>query len=414
MIDSSYLTPPGDGANDVGRLLGMGDSMDLRQRSSLVELDRALHRLWGLGRNFVLGWAPSGRDLLLLVVPHYGIADYALLHDAEVDAGHDFLARLLSGSRCYTATQLERAARLLGTEPIRLELRHPFNGSESESRIVDDLVRRYGVSYSASRAVALFDIVGFSLLSPFEQMTQLNSLSYSLNSAHSKMLEGRMHIDFSRSGTGDGFYVWNRATDDDADLHLYHFMHLVLADNAIARRKAHGRTVPLLRAGFHVGSCYEFYHAEGLNPTLYTDIVGQVTIELARIVENALPGQILVAEFLTSTGEAPAASTPGPVDAVGFVDRAQHNLSQLNGLELSGDAIESIKCYLTGRARADGSFSIRKLAIHDKHGLTRNAFNAKVNIYRRAAEPILLGIEDRQLRSIRPRPLPTDNRAADH
>jgi len=245
-------------------------------------------------------------------------------------------------------------------------------------------------------------------------MTQLNSLSYSLNSAHSKMLEGRMRIDFARSGTGDGFYVWNRAGGDDADLHLYHFMHLVLADNAIARGKAHGRTVPLLRAGFHVGSCYEFCHAEGLNPTRYTDIVGQVTIELARIVENALPGQILVAEFLTSAADRPPRHEPDTVDAVSFVDRAQHNLSQLNGLELSGDAIESIECYLTGRARADGSFSIRKLAIHDKHGLTRNAFNAKVNIYRRAAEPILLGIEDRQLRSIRPRGAGPGNRAADH
>lgn len=414
MVDSSYLTPPGAGADGVAHLLGLDESMDLRQRGNLLELDRALHRLWGLGRNFVLGWAPADRDLLLLVVPHYGIADYALLHDAEFDAGHDFLARLLSGSRGYTVTQLERAAKLLGTEPVRLRLRQPLAGSEQELRVVDDLVRRYGVSYSASRAVALFDIVGFSLLSPFEQMTQLNSLSYSLNSAHSKMLEGRMHIDFARSGTGDGFYVWNRAAGEDADLHLYHFMHLVLADNAIARRKAHGRTVPLLRAGFHVGSCYEFYHAEGLNPTLYTDIVGQVTIELARIVENALPGQILVAEFLTATADMPKVSTPEAVDAVGFVDRAQHNLSQLNGLELSGDAIESIKCYLTGRARADGSFSIRKLAIHDKHGLTRNAFNAKVNIYRRAAEPILLGIEDRQLRGLRVGRPPAEHRPTDH
>ena len=54
--------------------------------------------------------------------------------------------------------------------------------------------------------------------------------------------------------------------------------------------------------------------------------------------------------------------------------------------------------YLTGQARPDGSFTIRRLAISDKHGLTRGAFNAKVNIYRRAAEPILLGIEDRHLR----------------
>ena len=68
------------------------------------------------------------------------------------------------------------------------------------------------------------------------------------------------------------------------------------------------------------------------------------------------------------------------------------------GLELAGDAIESIKCYLTGRAQADGTFTIRKLSINDKHGLTRNVFNAKINIYRCSGEPILLGIEDRLLR----------------
>ena len=261
-------------------------------------------------------------------------------------------------------------------------------------------MRRYSVSYAAGRAVALFDIVGFGLLSPFEQMTQLNSLSHSLNSAHSKMLDSAMHIDFARSSTGDGFYIWNREVGSSANTHLYHFMNLVLADNAIARSKAQGRTVPALRAAFHVGSCYEFFHAEGLNPTLYTDLVGEVTIDLARMVERAMPGQVMVGEF----AGCPTAPLPGqadgvPMDSIDFVEQAQANLAQLNGLELSGDAIESIKCYLTGEAREDGTFTVRRLAVKDKHGLTRFAYNAKINIYRRAADPILLGIEDRQLRA---------------
>ena len=44
------------------------------------------------------------------------------------------------------------------------------------------------------------------------------------------------------------------------------------------------------------------------------------------------------------------------------------------------------------------ALTIRKLAIHDKHGITRSVFNAKINIYRSTGEPILLGIEDRMLR----------------
>ena len=260
------------------------------------------------------------------------------------------------------------------------------------------MVQRYGVTYVPSRAVALFDIVGFSLLRPFEQMTQLNSLTHSLNSAYSKMIGQHVAVNFARSGTGDGFYIWNRDLGADANISLYHLMHLVLADNAIARRKAVGRTVPLLRAAFHLGSCYELHHAEGLNPTLYTQIVGDVTIELARLIEQAMPGQVLVGDFHAELSSATElACDESRLDALSFMDRAQHHLSRLNGLELAGEAVEAIKCYLTGRARADGSFTVRKLTINDKHGLTHCAFNAKINIYRRSADPILLGIEDKLL-----------------
>ncbi len=59
--------------------------------------------------------------------------------------------------------------------------------------------------------------------------------------------------------------------------------------------------------------------------------------------------------------------------------------------------MSAIKCYLTGERLESGDFNIRKLNIRDKHGLSRTAYNAKVNIYRETADPILLGIEDRKL-----------------
>jgi len=40
---------------------------------------------------------------------------------------------------------------------------------------------------------------------------------------------------------------------------------------------------------------------------------------------------------------------------------------------------------------------VRRITINDKHGMARRVYNAKVNIYRANAEPILLGIEDRSL-----------------
>lgn len=382
------------------------DTLSLAERSNVVELDRKLHAQWELGRNFILGWAPQDTGIELLSVPHYRVADYALADRYGADGpahetgNHDaanFVMELLARKRQLTDRQMQYASQLLQVEPTYIELRQPLSASGAEIRIIEKLVTRYGVSFVPNRAVALFDIVGFSLLSPFEQMTQLNSLSYSLNSAHSKMLNRELNVNFARSSTGDGFYIWNRDLGVTSNVNLYHLMHLVLADNAIARGKAHGRTVPLLRAAFHVGSCYEFHQAEGLNPTVFSDIVGDVTIELARMIDRALPGQVLVGEFnAILPGVKP--DTRVELDSVEFIEHAQENLSQLNGLVLSGEAIESIKCYLTGRQSGDGEFSIRKLSIEDKHGLQHHVFNAKINIYRNHAEPILLGIEDKMLR----------------
>ncbi|MEO8444349.1 MAG: hypothetical protein ABI567_05010 [Gammaproteobacteria bacterium] len=385
-------------------------TLDLRQRSNLLELDRQLHAHWDLGQNLVLAWAPTRAGLLLLVVPHYAVASYgapdAPVHEHVETPAHHFIMQLLSGCRQFSPRQMSNATRLLSVESTPVTLRQPLAGTPEETAAIERLVKRYSVTYVRNRAVSLFDIVGFGLLSPFEQMAQLNSLSCSLNAAHSRLLARRMLVNFSRSSTGDGFYIWNRDVGLEANTNLYHFMHLVLADNAIARQKARGHGVPLLRTSFHVGSCYEFNHADGLNPTIYCDLVGDVTIELARMIEHALPGQILVGEFCVPMA---SVGVDGAVDfdAIGFMDQAQGSLARLNGLELSGEAVESIKCYLTGEACADGTFSIRKLAIQDKHGLRRNAYNAKVNIHRRGAEPILLGIEDRLLRADVPRAVTT-------
>ena len=382
-------------------LAGLASQMDLRQRSNLVFLEKCLHEQWGLGQNLILCWCPYVDGILMLVVPHYAVAQYTATPAADEQAqwrvSEDFIKSLISGKRLLREKQLRKVAQLLGVELVYLKLRQPLGQSSVEIQIVEKMIKRYGINYVESRAVALFDIVGFSLLSPFQQMTQLNSLSYSLNSAQSKMMDRDIGISFARSTTGDGFYIWNRDPGSDSNNNLYHFMHLVLADNAIARQRAVANSVPNLRAAFHVGSCYEFHQAEGLNPTIHDFIVGKVTIELARMIERAMPGQIFVGDFhINSVGT--AAQPSSLLDAISFIDSAQQNLSRLKGLVLSGERISSIKCYLTGERQEGGNFSIRRLVIDDKHGLSRNVYNAKVNIYRESAEPILLGIEDRTLR----------------
>ncbi len=379
--------------------------MSLKERSDLIYLDKCLHRLWGLGQNVILSWCPEPGGIALLVIPHYAVAELSRPPGSDGDGSpterrrprpsEDFFKSLLSGQRLLTPRQMDNVARLLGIEKTYLPLRASLTENEAHRRIIEKMVARYGITYVPCRAVVLFDIVGFSLLSPFEQMTQLNSLSYSLNSAQSKLLDKRIGIDFARSTTGDGFYIWNRDLDLEANINLYHLMHLILADNAIARQKASRNTVPKLRAGFHSGSSYEFHQSEGLSPTLSHYIVGDVTVELARMIERALPNQILVGDFAV---EMPIAQGENvAVDSVDFVMRATHSLSQLTGLELSGERIDAIKCYLTGHRLDNGEFTVRRITVADKHGISRQVYNAKVNIYRRNAEPILLGIEDKHI-----------------
>ncbi|MDH4126012.1 MAG: hypothetical protein OEW64_02955 [Gammaproteobacteria bacterium] len=386
----------------LDQLAGLAQGMGLRQRSNLVDLEKSLHQHWSLGQNNILSWAPHENGLLILVVPHYAIADFTAvgLGGQAPKISARFITELISGDRQLSRQQIDKVARLLEVEPKFVALRQPLTGHPVETQVIERMMRRYGINYVASRAVTLFDIVGFSLLTPFEQMTQLNSLSYSLNSAHAKMLEQDVGINFARSSSGDGFYVWNRDDGLEANVNLYHFMHIVLADNAIARSKTTSRAVPRLRACFHVGSCYEFHQAEGLNPTMHDFIVGDVTIELARMIEAALPGQILVGEFLADlqgNEVTDHSQTQAHIDAVTFLERAQGNLAKLSGMEFSGERVTAIKCYLTGENMGGGQFSIRRLLIKDKHGLSRIAYNAKVNIYRETAQPILLGIEDRKL-----------------
>lgn len=374
-------------------------------------LDKALHDQWGLGRNLILVWVPHDNAIELLVIPHYALSEYANRIDRNSADPTDFMDGLytherrsesviegvISGTKHVDANELAHLAQLLDYDSTRIEL--PFSpGKDMPFSMIEMLVKRYSISYVEDRAVALFDIVGFTLLSPLEQVTQLNSLAYSVNSAYAKMLNNNIDISFTRSTTGDGFYIWNRDRSIQANVNMYHFMHLVLADNAIAHQKSAAQLTPRLRTAFHVGGHYEFYQSEGLNPTLSSYIVGDVTIELARMVERALPGQVLVGDFWVSMPDGVHGHVV-KIDTLQFIDKAQETLSSLKGLILSGDSIDGINCYLTGDRSERNDFGVLRYTIADKHDRLRNVYNAKINIYRGDADPIFLGLQTTDLQN---------------
>lgn len=396
------------GDNIFGDPGSLAEDLAHTAQAHLVRLDKALHSLWKLGRNVILVWAPRKSGIEVLVLPNYQIAALAT-RDNEPPPAPDEVARMrrgrrkesfidtvIGGPKLLQLEALHDIARKLRVEPEHIDL--PFSpGEDVGLRMIDALVRRYSLSYVEDRAVALFDIVNFSLYSPLEQVTQLNSLAYSVNAAHNRLLKREIDINFARSTTGDGFYIWNRDRSIQANVNLYHFMHLVLADNAIARTKAEQRNaVPLLRTCFDIGGHYEFYQSEGLSPTVYSYIVGEVTIELARMIDKAIPGQVMMGDFRVKMPDEET-SQLREYGSIEFIERTQETLTTLKGMVLSGDEVNSIQCYLTGERRSDGSFGIKRYLLRDKHGLTRHIYNAKVNIYRRKAEPIYLGVQDRAL-----------------
>jgi hypothetical protein len=382
-------------AADGGKL-GLPASM----RDELARLDERLFGLWNLGDNVLLGWTATEQNLLFLSVRHYAIAESAHAaagDEAALGRATHFINEVLSGPKRLEPDEFARLCRAFGSAPEVVRVGFRVESGQLEA-LISDMVRCYGVSLVRNRAVILLDAVAFSVRSPLDQMAMLNSLSYSVNSAYAQLRSKDIRIDFARTTTGDGFYVWNRATAPGANTELYKLMMMMLADNAAAQAKARSSWVPKLRAAFHVGEHYEFHQVEGLSPTNFSYIVGQVTVDLARMLDRAVPGQILLGDFVTEPGDgsAPRCATPE------FVENAAATLEQLNGLDISGGRIEAIRCYLTGPSVGDGRYRVDSYSLSDKHGATRIAYNAKINIHREKAEPIFLGLRAGDLRGFEP------------
>lgn len=351
-------------------------------RQALIRLDEALFEFWHLGEKIVLVWSRQNDALRFLGIPHYAILEAAQ---------GDYMNAILAGPKFLPPDAFAGTCQAMGDSAEIVTL--TFGGGfDVPAALVDSLVTRYGVTLVRERAVVLIDAVGFSLRSPLEEVAMLNSLSYSVNSAYSQLSSKDIQINFARTTTGDGFYIWNRSKTRDANIALYKLMMLLLADNAVAHRKAQDFPVPKLRAAFHIGEHYEFYQVEALNPTTFGYIVGPVTIELARMLSNAPADQIVMGKFEVTVGGRDERS-----DTERFIEDTAATLDELQGLAVAGDRIKNIRCYLTGPAVPGQGFRIASYDIRDKHGISHSVYNAKINIHLEHSEPIFLGVQHKDV-----------------
>jgi hypothetical protein len=370
--------------------------MALHDQKSLKAIDSSIAKTWLLGRRVVLCWCLEGGSLRLALLDNHKLP---LLGPPSFD--------LLRGeSRRVEGARFDRALRHLPVEAMEFALAPDIAADPRLARALKKIIRRYSLSHTDRRAVALLDIVGFSLLREVEQVTQLNSLAYSINIAERRCRQLRADIDIGRTTTGDGYYLWNRNDGAEADINLFMLLMLALADNTIAQRAAGSGAVPHLRACFTARSHFNFYQAEGHRISDARDyIVGEVTIVLARMIAGARPGQILFGDFdpspAAAPGDAPAAPPPqaGWPRVVFFLDQAQLRLHDLRGIALSGERVSAIHAYLTGPPTSKG-FGVRRYSVEDKHGKSYAVYNAKVNIHRGEKMPIYLGLRDVDLTGV--------------
>jgi hypothetical protein len=373
-------------------------------RQYLKFIDDELNRLWRLGRNTMIGWAPTDQGLEVLFVPQYLLPNLFSNHED-----------ILLGSALRTKMELRSIADVCEIEPYSISIPEPLRAAAVGERSLEYLTKRYSITKIRNQAVILVDIVGFSKHPPLDQVTLLNSLSYSINVAFQRAQEHGVKISLRHSTTGDGFYVWNQSNTMGGNLDLFSFLMLLLAENSLGRRSGIVSTIPELRSSFHIGECFEYYQADGARPGTNSFIVGDVTIQLARMIEKALPNQILIGDFAAQTHfDANAETKPDIFNPPRFLTESQERLRVFENVTLSREKVKSIMCYLTGHKEDDSTYNVSRYAIYDKHGYEHNVYNAKVNVHRQNGE-IFLGRQTQDLsdfnaeESVAPLQPPTDS-----
>jgi hypothetical protein len=345
---------------------------------ALRELDLAINAIWRLGQNMVVGWSHEGATVQLCVVPTHRV------FEAAATVPQVFQGQRHMGSEAFLTLCKDLQAR-----PARVSLPLPVGEGREElpPPVIDNLIRRYSVTRTAHRAVMLFDIVGFSRATSIQQVAQLNSLEYSINSASKRLRQVGIEAELARSTVGDGFYVWNRSYGLQADIATYVALILILADNARARRDGQEGFVPILRACFAIGPHYSYHQVEGTSPRGFEYIVGEVTITLARLISKTLANQIVIGAF-----RRPLDNVPGrDIDTPMFMTQAAAAMAKLSGLEVGDLPLTELRSYLTGAELREGRYGVEGFKIGDKHGFSHECFNANVVLVDEGGTRIDLG-----------------------
>lgn len=349
------------------------------ETEAAAALHNIFHNIWRFGSNALVGWMATPGGIEILAVPKirlFGTAN----PPRRVFAGERRMGRatFLEVTAAFEVQPIEiRLDWAIGTEP----------GEISPERVAN-IFSTFAVIKTEQRAVFLLDIVGFSKLTPELQASQLSTLEFALNIAAEAARERGHAVDLMRSTTGDGFYVWNRNKGIDADIGLFVVLALfVIYFGSLKRQIVMPDAVPEIRTCIGIGSHYTYRQPTATGGEGSEYIVGDVTISIARLIDKARGGQILVGDFFRLDEAVNQWVSP---DA--FIERVGAALAKIGDITTPSGRLDRFAFYLTGPRDDEGRFRTQVLKVLDKHGIAHLCYNAKLNIHFDAGEPLYFGL----------------------
>ena len=348
--------------------------------ANATELDRSLRKIWRHGANVIIGWHVAANGLKILYLPSYALSTVAA---SEAD--------ILRPDKCMTTEADYHRMANLGAKTESVPLSFDIPRDDNAADAVNRFIRKFSITRCGCRCVSLFDVVNFSRYEPFDQITLITMLSHHINVAAETCNRLGLPVDICTTTTGDGFYVWNENEGLGADVALYTVSMLALIYNYAARTAAKTAVVPTLRCCVHLGAHFQYSQQQNGSGASQSFIVGDVTVELARMMAAALPNQILIGSHSRTVDGDRTIDTPM------FVEVAQAGLEKLIGLPVPGGKIEAVKSYLTGERVDSDRFTIKKYSVVDKHAFEHACFNAKLNITDGAGNNVYIGCLDEDL-----------------
>ncbi len=348
--------------------------------ANVGELERSLKKIFVHGANLIVGWHLAAHGIKVLHLPSYALS-----------ATPGFSAESLQPSKFVrTEAEFHRLSNI-GAKVSSIPLSFDVPREANMIAAIDRVMRRYSIAHYPWRCISLFDMVGFSKYDPFDKITLITMLSHHITVAAEKCRQLELPVEVSMTTTGDGFYVWNDHVGFGADVALYTVTMLTLIYNYAALGVARNAAVPNLRCCVGFGEHYEYFQhrANARDPLCF--IVGDVTIELARMMSAAADNQILIGSHRRPAKSGRIIDTPG------FVKLAQSGLDRLIGVQVPGGEIAGIKSYLTGERSMDDDYTVKQYSVVDKHDRRHTCFNAKLNVTDASGREVHIGCPDRDL-----------------